>query len=416
MTFVNCTFQTTGTNDHRAICASDSRFKLGGGSTIDGYMTGVEVNTSLVKPYPYYIENTVFSDNQVSIASWNVNNFTVKDNDFEGIGAFDGSDRQTGLSVTNGSGFTITGNTFVGIPGATENTGILADNTGGGPNEIIGNTNFEGLYAANWATGNNKGNQIGAGLQYLCNTNNSNIDNTYDFLVEDGSIAGSQGGGLATKNIFSHLSSSSGDSDFNNQGDVLIYYHASPQNETPEFYTTISIEPFETPLLSDCSGGVNDVGIFIPIHDGNTKLTTAQLVQLEQDFVTVNTNYDTLLVNYQAQLNGGLTETVLAGQIMSSTAQDVSQLEQDLLAYSPYLTTGVLEAVVARSDIFSDNSIEGILGANPDELRSLDFQAFLYSELDGALVDSILTDQDQLTARTDDIAELTRSKLYVPTA
>ena len=407
----DCTFLTDGANNDIAISSLDSRFFVrGGASSIEGFETGV-ATSSVNNSFNFAVKDCLFKDNRVGVESFGADNFSFRDNIFDGIGAFDGSDEQAGIKMTDCIGFEIIGNTFKGVS-APENIGILAANTS--PNseshEIVGNF-FEGLHAANWAIGDNKGSQIGSGLQYLCNTNKSSNGNSHDFLVWDVGIAGNQGGNLATKNIFSHFDSTTF-SDFNNQGALLDYFHGTPTEETPQMGYYSNISPQFSSLDYGCDGGTGIGGQLPPfLPHFPIKLDTAKLLNLEGIFNLAKTNHDSVLTVYNNLLNGGQIEVTLVAQIMSATAQDTTQLEQDLLADSPYLTTTVLEAVVNRSDIFSDNSIQNILTANADELRSLDFHSFLYTELDAALVDSILTAQNQHTARTTDIGELTRYKM-----
>ena len=406
MSISACTFKTSGTNDHTGLAAFDSKFNMGGTTLVEGYETGVEVNTWFANPYNYHISNCIFRNNQTGIASWSTDNFTIKDNTFEGIGAYDVSSFQTGLAIRECTGFTITGNTFKGAD-APQNIGILAADTHSEANTIKANF-FEGLYAANWAIGDNKGIEAFEGLQYLCNTNNSVIGNTHDFLVQGKGIAESQGGGEATKNIFSHFNPSFGD--FDNQGDGLVYFHAPPTEETPLPGYFFNIIREETSIEFGCSDGEGD-GPQIPEDDGEHNLTPGEEQLLLLNFQNAQTGYNTESATYQGLLNGGLTEANLTGQVMAATAQNAAQLEQDLLGYSPYLTVPVLEAVVLRKDVFSNNSIQGILTANPDGLRPLAFQAFLYNELDATLADTILTAQYQTTARTTAEASLARHKI-----
>jgi len=405
MFITGCTFQDlVPSNGHRALEAIDSKFNLDGGTRVEGYRTGVVAYSWFNSPYGNFsIKACNFKDNQIGVAAWGSNNPIVQNNTFEGIGQFPGASFHYGLALRHSPAFTVTGNVLKGVPGTPNTTGILISYAGGGSNEVK-NNQYEGLEAANRAQGDNKGNQIGSGLQYLCNTNNALPGNTYDFLVFDEGIAGSQGGVLATDNVFSHSNSSFGD--FNNQATSgIVYRHRTAQEETPlpGYYFNISPTPTVNGVdCSDAGGGE------IPIpDDGDAKLTPAQEQSLVQVYQTALAGHTTLLGSYGSSLNGGQPEDALAAQVAAATSQTAAQLEQSLLSYSPYLTTGVLEAVVGRTDIYTDASIEAVLEANPDELSSPSFQAFLYGELPTALVDSVLTSQHQVTARTSDEASLT---------
>lgn len=283
------------------------------------------------------------------------------------------------------------GNTFTGTGGGLENPnliGIWALNTGSESNRITNNA-FEKLYAANQAEENNTGEFADEGLQYLCN---KNIDeNGYDFLVFDAGIAINQGNELAaTKNVFSHFNAALGD--FNNQSSGAInYFHTDAQEETPLEGYFVGIEPMVTSEETDCSGsgGGDD-----PV------LTQEEEEEVIHKYGEAKNIYDSLQVIYGGLLNGGNAEQALAGEVAAATSGEADQLAQDLLGYAPYLTQKVLKEVAKRSDIFSDNDLEDILVANPDELRAPGLQAFLYAELDEGLVDNILEQQGEITERT----------------
>lgn len=395
ITVSDCSFQTINPDGNAdngmAIEAYNSSFTARK-SDIEGYRVGIWGYSWMKDPISKFtVKQCTLTDNRVGIANWANNNIIIEDNVIQGIGNHNQPGDHRGLTLRNCTGFTVEGNTFIGTGGGLENPnliGIWAVNTGSESNEIWDN-DFKKLYAANQAEENNRGTSAIDGLQYFCNTN---IDeNGFDFLVFDVGIAVNQGSEEeATKNVFSHYNPALGD--FNNQSlGAINYFHTDAQEETPLDGYYLNIEPMLTEQAVDCSDSGSD-------HD--TPLSGEEEEAVIHKYDEAKIAYDALQATYEGLLNGGNPEGTLAAEVEAATSGEADQLAQDLMGYAPYLTKKVLEEVAKRSDIFSDNDLEDILAANPDELRAPGLQAFLYAELDEGLVDNILEQQGEITERT----------------
>ncbi len=291
-------------------CYVDGRYRVG----INASSFGSSLATWLI------VQGTTFNHCFSGIAAWGlsgVNSCVITNNFFLNIGSHPFSQSQPGwahygLGLLFSSGFTVEGNTFQGETTGTQNTiGILAYQTGSQPNLIRRNT-FQGLNVANQAEFINL-NQVQPtiGLQYWCNTNNTN---NYDFYIWDEGIAGIQGeGGNATKNIFSHPNLNAPYTtyeDFNNQSNNAIdYFHLDISNETPEEGYYISIEPEAASVTVSCIDE-ND--------DEDPKLTSGEEEQLTQDFNNSRSAYLTQKAAYEALPTGSSLAPELERQMAAS--------------------------------------------------------------------------------------------------
>ena len=411
MSIRDCSFYVDG-HDHSmyALEAFDSRFNMSG-CTVENFQESVHVSGWFGNAKGNFsVKQCTFKNNLKGIEVWASKNFTITGNSFEGIGDYLGGYYDAGLDMQDCKSFTVSGNSFKGVTSTMETFGIRVGNTGSESN-IIKNNFYEDLDSANRAEGDNKGAAEDEGLQYHCNTNNANNGNRYDFHVFDVGIAESQGGGFATQNIFSHSNSTLGD--LNNQSaNGFVYYHGLPQAETPlpGYFTDSNVFPQFSSTDADCTGGIGGGGVPEEPSDHVDKdsiLTTGGELYYTQAYENAYAAFDSISTLYNGKLNGGQSESSLIGQLMLATSYDTTTIKQDLLDYSPYLTTKVLGVLVARSDLFSDQALFSILSSNPDELRSITFQDYLYLELDEALVDTILTYRNQMTARTNEVAVMT---------
>ena len=409
--FAGCNFSTvygSGQPNGAAILGWGSSFNVGD-CTFEGFRIGIwgfswwdNLTGS------FYVRKCTFKDNRISIASWGSDNVIVQDNRISGIGNHPEQGTHRGLTLWNCTGYTVTDNTFEGTgSGVSNHVGIWSRNTGSEYNEIKENK-FDDLFMANLAEENNSGALIQGGLHYLCNENL--IENTHDFLVRDAGISVHQGGDFdAAGNIFSHFNTTVGDY-YNLSPDEIKYYHLPVDGHRPLYYEGIG--PIE---VSDGSGNcsaVTDIPFPDTIkHDSPQQdslvLPPPDKAQTAGLYDSAKKSLDSLYLVYSSLLNGGKTEDSLVLEVLDAKSSDAAALEQELTGYSPYLGRPVLEAVASRGDILSNTAIENILSGNPDELGGTGLQAYLYSELDTALVDSILLYQGQVTARTTMEANLT---------
>lgn len=409
----NCDFKNerTGATEveelGRGIKAFDARFIVSDNCNFEGLYAGIE--TSFLQEAQYFsIKESNFTNNMIGVLALGSNNYFIRDNVFN-IGGFNGAplppdDMHVGLEIESGTGFNVNLNAFLGEEGTEKTIGILVEDTGGESNLINGNT-FDWLEKANQAQGTNV--EIDDGLQYWCNTNLGN--NVYDFFVTGVGIASSQGGGLAVRNTFS-LNSFPEDSDFENESDVFInYFHFDVTTENPSNYPEdkILLIPVTNPEGSVDCPELEEGGGPIIFEDPPTPMPDDDLVFVKSIFDNSKDNFKTAKENLQSILDGG-DKTSLLNELVTLDTESVGDMEQELLAISPYLTTEVLEAVVNRQDVFSVQAIADVLSANPDELRKPSLQQFLNAHLPPATVTNILANVNQITSRTNLVNEITQ--------
>jgi len=154
----------------------------------------------------------------------------------------DGQQFQLGISYYAGiNGMNCVNNKFFGNPTSLTHTmGIHTYDVGSFENLIEGNT-FDGLTRANVAEKINA--SEGLGLNYTCNENMNNSD--MDFHAMDMSsvrpVIADVSGVLfgPARNTFSKNSSPNLFRDFNNEGNLITYYHRDIANEIPVYVQNV---------------------------------------------------------------------------------------------------------------------------------------------------------------------------------
>ncbi|MCB9290722.1 MAG: T9SS type A sorting domain-containing protein [Lewinellaceae bacterium] len=390
----NCLFLSSnalGSNkSENAILAFNARFTVKN-SGFDGYKYGVRVRKWFGEEKKFTVKDCDFANFYRGVSTWSTNNFIVDGNTMENIGSFDESGSQIGIEIRDCTGFKVEGNTLFGVDYEDSDIiGILALNTGTENNIIQRDTFIRGMHVANLAEGRNRNPlSFEGGLQYLCNLNED--ENWFDFYVVGEGIAESQGSPVeAADNAFSHFNENFGD--FNNRSSAAInYYHVEEESKTPLEGYYFAVFPILTANERDCKNGQEDQDI---------KLTAQESLDITGEFEDAKSSYDSLVEKRLNLLNGGQSEEDLINLISTTHSLGADSLKNKLVEISPYLTRAVLEEVVYRTDIFSNNDLDTILSANPDVLRAPGFQTFLYIELDEVLVSSLLSELDEVTSRT----------------
>ncbi|GIV32183.1 MAG: hypothetical protein KatS3mg030_485 [Saprospiraceae bacterium] len=388
--FTGCTFTNVNTPSSystAAISSLSSGFYVNN-SSFDGFVNAVGAyGWFFGPPTRFTVYNSSFANNKTGIFCLGVNNFTILANQFEIGGAPFNTpgEHAVGIMMDNCTGYKIEKNTFTGVASSAMRFGTLTQNSGSEANNIDGNY-FDYLDVANQAQGNNRGDF--SGLQYWCNVNRGN--NLRDFFVA-GSGNGiwiSQGNGLATRDTFSH-NGVLFDSDFRNEVGFIDFYHQDIQIETPEFY--LGITPNIVESANSCPQDVSDTS--------DDELLGNEKENIRQAFSDAITIYQSEKANWLGLINGGDTDGLLDA-IANAAINDATTISSSLLSISPYLSSAVLEAVIGRDDIFTDESISSILTANPDELRNPALRDLINSEFSQGMRDTILSFTGTTTSRT----------------
>lgn len=388
--FTGCTFTNVNTPSSystAAISSLSSGFYVNN-SSFDGFVNAVGAyGWFFGPPTRFTVYNSSFANNKTGIFCLGVNNFTILANQFEIGGAPFNTpgEHAVGIMMDNCTGYKIEKNTFTGVASSAMRFGTLTQNSGSEANNIDGNY-FDYLDVANQAQGNNRGDF--SGLQYWCNVNRGN--NLRDFFVA-GSGNGiwiSQGNGLATRDTFSHHGVLF-DSDFRNEVGFIDFYHRNIAFEILQYHS--GINPFQVNNFNDCPQD--------GYYDENDKLTTNEKAVARQAYMDAKTGYQSEKADWLGLIDGGDTNGLL-DDIANATINDETTLSSSLLSISPYLSSAVLEAVIGRDDIFTDESISSILTANPDELRNSALRDLISSEFSKGMRDTILSFTGTTTSRT----------------
>ncbi|MCF8246587.1 MAG: zinc-dependent metalloprotease [Saprospiraceae bacterium] len=308
--FTNCTFSISGllsgqvgTTTPRGISALNARFAVSGG-TFTGYYNAIRAYKIGSSSLGYSVNGAHFTDNFKGIENWNMDNATLKTNTFTGIGNYSlttpvSGEKPTGIELRNCTSFIVNDNNLTGSS-ATNDIGILAYDTGSDVNILRRNT-FSGLNVGNQAELDNRGSFPVDGLQYWCNTNSST---QYDFAIFDEGIGKEQGTGLASKNVFSYINSSSGD--YKNESSGLInYYYRNATNEIPLNYLNITPIVKTIPVICTDTGKDDKEGVLTGNEEGS----------LVTDFNTTQSAYQSQLAQYNSLPNGSAAALALEPEL-----------------------------------------------------------------------------------------------------
>ncbi len=298
ITFDNCTFATTpglsNVSGPIAINAHNTRFGVHNGSDFTNYRRAIVASADNGVDRSFRVTNSNFNNNFMSIENWNVDGCSIRDNIIEGIGSsiWPPNRPSVGITLRTCTRYEVTGSSLTGTSNTGNNIGIWAYDTGSDGN-ILRRNNFTNMRTSDYATLNNKGQDVDEGLQYWCNTN-TNCWN--DFFVIAGGICQEQGLGNATNNKFSQINTTNGDY-LNSGGSPINYYHLNAPLEIPLYYSNISPIAKQDTVLCSGSTGEED-------EEGDGGLSS----QGEQVFITKFNNakaeYDIKRTQYDALQSG----------------------------------------------------------------------------------------------------------------
>jgi hypothetical protein len=225
-------------------------------NTFTGLNEGISVNASAFGRPIVSVVSSSFSKNTTAIHSSAVNNPRFISNYFEvpeGGG--------TGVKIETGSGFAVTTNTFQNVTGSNPspsgNQAVTVWNAGSSENAVQRNSvkNIQVGMLSNYM--NRNATVPPTGLQFLCNTNISNVHFNAVVLGADPSqdgIRANQGDNtVAAGNIFSHSAM-----DFYNDGagvgGVTYFYNAAPAAEPTSYSTSVIKNPITA--ADGCGGSI----------------------------------------------------------------------------------------------------------------------------------------------------------------
>jgi len=429
--FRGCDFTRLSNDNTSPYCAGIDAFSAGikvnsyytDPCTFYGLYKGIKQSeNSITTTYPSYIQNSEFTNNSYGIELTSMNSIvTIKDNTFNvGYNAPDkticSSSQSYGIFLNNSNTFVIQDNEFykyISAPSTGDYIGIEAFHTESPTDEIFRNT-FNGLTHANHAT-NTNWNTINrqVGLVYYCNKhtqNNNDLFFTWDGDYNDFIISGVQiGQGSLTKSAGNEFTQNiSGYNIYNNCSHGVGYYYDSDKPlEIPLVYTPgaayVTIHP--QTLDAECS----DIGIDPKL------LSPAEKQDIEDDYLSAESDFNTVKSLYESLEDGGSTEN-LKTEVENSWPNDMWELRAELLGLSPYLSTEVLKTAADKTDVLPESVLFEILSANPDELKKSELMDYLENKEEPlpeymiSILNQLAEGQTAKTALQADISKYNREK------
>lgn len=344
------------------------------------------------------VDRCIFNETSTGIRLTGIDNPQVTRNQFDWDAPV--ADESIGIHAIDTEGILFEENSFeLSSPSTKRTIGIICQNLGETNQEIYKNE-FKSL---NWGIvtlGKNRSSTTdipGAeGLEFLCNTNESN---DMDHLVI-GVIFGTGPPEYGVKeNNGSYLDPSGNtlsilegdESNYKNFTSNLVYYWHKPVN-TPE--NTIGVVPYETPQDNECPTQL--IG-----HDGAVlRLAQQDKAQYLNRFYSMSQQLQTKENEYaERSLDANETANVL-NAIANLSPNSAPSLHQQLRNFSPYLTLEIMYALGNHSaSVYLHQWYKELIMANIDLARDDHFMAFLStkpSPMPNQMIQQIVSAAEQM--------------------
>lgn len=340
-----------------------------------GFRYGIFAKDAQFSVNTFTVDRAEFENNIYGINVHGIKNETILNSDFKvGYNTTSGCPAVSGYGIylDNSTGFAIEENTFTKMLNApvANYTGVQVNNSLG--QDDIYKNSFTGLSFANYAHWQNWTTNAGIGLEYLCNTNQTNWADFYipSPQVNENTIQTWQGNTLTSAgNTFSQ---SNNTWHFYTDGGIPLTY----------FYNGSSpLEPNDSKLWRVTKSASNAANQCPSHYGGNGSISS--IVLNAQDQLLRENQYAYNLVNYNNvktlhdQLRDGGSTQERISDIESAQPQDMWALRAELLGVSPHLSEEVLRKVADKTDVFTESVIFDILAANPDELKKEELLQYL---------------------------------------
>lgn len=340
-----------------------------------GFRYGIFAKDAQFSVNTFTVNRAEFENNIYGINVLDIKNETILNSDFKvGYNSTPGCPAVSGYGIylDNSTGFAIEENTFTKMPNApvANYTGIHVNNSQG-VNDIYKNS-FSNLSFGNSAYWTNWTGSTLTGLEYLCNTNQSNWADFYVPLNQknENNIQSFQGSYLLSAgNIFSQTDN------------TWHFYNGGGSGVTYHYIGSSPLEPIQTKLFN-VAKSTSNASNQCPSHYGGNG-TVSSIVLNAQDKLLRENQYASNLVNYNnvktlhdQLIDGGSTQERVS-DIETAQPQDMWALRTELLGVSPHLSEEVLRKVADKTDVFTESVIFDILAANPDELKKEELLQYL---------------------------------------
>lgn len=323
-------------------------------SRFSGFGTAIRLSSS----HGSSIDKVLFENCYQSISAQASNNIAITDSRF--VIPNISNPQRLALDLSSSTGYEVTGNTF-GVDNPSNlsltSTGILVANSGQEFNAISNNT-FNGLRRGIEVVGNNRNNNMPfIGLGLYCNVHNNTVSGgasgsgPYDFYAFGATMAIVQGtlarpGG----NRFSNNASPSG-SDFNNFFSPEIEYWYNREGHPSEFPdNVVGVSARESQSDAACMDYLNAAP------------------QPPNEVDVVFDEYVNWIDSWNGRIDGGNTPLLL-DEVINTPASHFAPIRTKLFEYSPFLSSQVVNAALARTDALSQSLLKNLLRSNPDVLK-----------------------------------------------
>ena len=278
-----------------------------------------------------------------------------------------GTPQTYGVYLDQCKGYHIEANTFNSTNPLRRGIGLIVHNSGERNNEVYNNT----FYNLNYGTEAQYNNRSSDGLSGLCYKCNDFQYNTVDVLVSpinpqsvgntDG-IAAYQGDSIAGDNTSpagNTFSNMPGYFSLTNNANPIVYYRHYNTNNAP------IIPSYSGPVYPRRVTGTS----YVKQTSCPSKLSSGGSQEEKDAMDEASAEAESLSQQRLLLLDGGGTDDLVTDVTLATTTQ-TTQLQQQLLSLSPYLTDTVLSASIAQEEALPNAALRDVMVANPTGARS----------------------------------------------
>lgn len=312
--------------------------------------------------------NSTFNNCHRGVYLTSVDNARIDLNTFQiPVEAQSLKDNPCGIYLEACTGYDVQDNNMqstVGLPQSEAAVGLVIKSSGNNVNKYY-NNQFNGLSVGGESIDQNKQLVGNGGLQFLCNTHNTN--GTDLFVTADQSFPATFFIGMATAqgalkspagNFFTYTGIPSSLRTVSDNGDFMRYYHNDPSSNpanriVPQTYTSNFIPTYSRTNQANCPDRLLGTQVEPPTIGGIS--TLANIIM-------------TAKIGKRGKTDGGNTQDLINSIQCGSC--DPTPVYNSLMATSPWVSEQALIAVASDQSILTPDMIASVCVANPQSARS----------------------------------------------